>query len=353
MSRFVPDLADTLEPIRNLTRNNIEWSWTNECEAAWKSVKCQLKKAPILSYFSPEKELVVQVDSSKNGLGAVLLQDGKPLEFASRSLKPTERKWAQIEKEALAVLYGLERFDQYTYGRKVIIQNDHKPLDTILKKPLSQALKRLQDFIMKLFRYDIEFQFVKGTDLVIADALSRDFIDTDQRDENETERLRICEVSVFEQFPDARISKIKDATKNDSVMQKLINAVINGWLRKDQVDPDLLPYFSFRDTLSHKDGVILKGEAVLIPKSLREKMKIRLHSAHLGFDSMMRRVCGTIFWPGMAAEIKQLVQNCEQCEQLKPKNRKETLRQQSDGNGPWDKIGTDLFEIKGKIPSSH
>ena len=348
MSRFVPDLADTLEPIRNLTRNNIEWNWTNECEAAWNSVKCQLTKAPILSYFNPEKELVVQVDSSKNGLGAVLLQDGKPLEFASRSLKPTERKWAQIEKEALAVLYGLERFDQYTYGRKVIIQNDHKPLETILKKPLSQAPKRLQDIIMKLFRYDIEFQFVKGTDLVIADALSRDFIDTDERDENETERLRICEVSVFEQFPDARISEIKDATKNDSVMQKLINVVINGWPRKDQVDPDLLPYFSFRDTLSHKDGVILKGEAVLIPKSLRENMKIRLHSAHLGFDSMMRRVRGTIFWPGMAAEIKQLVQNCEQCEQLKPKNQKETLRQHSDGNGPWDKIGTDLFEIKGK-----
>ena len=77
-------------------------------------------------------------------------------------------------------------------------------------------------------------------------------------------------------------------------------------------------------------------------------MKTRLHSAHLGFDSMMRRVHGTIFWPGMAAEIKQLVQNCEQCEQLKPKNQNETLRQQSDGNRPWDKIGTDLFEIKGK-----
>lgn len=142
---------------------------------------------------------------------------------------------AQIEKEALAVLYGLERFDQYTYGRKVIIQNDHKLLETILKKPLSQAPKRLQDIIVKLFRYDIEFKFVKGTDLVSADALSHDFIDTEQRDENETERLRVCEVSVFEQFPDARMSEIKDATKNDSVMQKLIYVVINGWPRKDQV----------------------------------------------------------------------------------------------------------------------
>ena len=151
MSRFVPDLADTLEPIRNLTRNNIEWNWTNECEAAWKSVKRQLTKAQILSYFNPDKEFMVQDDSSKNGLGAVLLQDGKHLESASRSLKPTERKWAQIEKEALAVLYGLERFDQYSYERKVIIQNDHEPLETILKEPLSQSQKRLQDIIIKHF----------------------------------------------------------------------------------------------------------------------------------------------------------------------------------------------------------
>ena len=75
----------------------------------------------------------MQVDSSKDGLGAALMQDGKPIEYASRALTPAERNWAQIEKETLAVVFGLERFDQYTYGRKVIVQNDHKPLTSILK----------------------------------------------------------------------------------------------------------------------------------------------------------------------------------------------------------------------------
>lgn len=92
MSRFLPDLAETLEPFRKLTRKDEEWNWTTQCEEAWKTLKAQLTKAPILSYFDPEKELVVQVDSSKDGLGAVLLQEGKPIEFASKSLKPTERK---------------------------------------------------------------------------------------------------------------------------------------------------------------------------------------------------------------------------------------------------------------------
>jgi hypothetical protein len=75
------------------------------------------------------------------------------------------------------ILFGLERFDQYTYGRNVlIVQNDHKPLQNILTKPLGQAPKRLQDVMKKLFRYDIEFRYVKGSDLVIADTLSRAYI---------------------------------------------------------------------------------------------------------------------------------------------------------------------------------
>ena len=94
---------------------------------------------------------------------------------------------------------------------------------------------------MKLFRYDIELQFVKRSDLIIADALSRDYIDTDEGDE--TERLRICEVSTFEQFSDARINETEEATRKDYVMQKLSKVITNGWPRKEQIDPSLLPYF--------------------------------------------------------------------------------------------------------------
>ena len=97
---------------------------------------------------------MIQVDSSKHGIGAVLLQEGRPIEYASRALTPSERNWAQIEKEALSVLYGLERFDQYTYGRPVKAENDHKPLVSILRKPLSQAPKHLQDIMMRYHRYD-------------------------------------------------------------------------------------------------------------------------------------------------------------------------------------------------------
>ena len=132
MSRFLPDLAETLEQIRALTRKN-----------AFATLKKILSESPCPAYFDATKELVIQVDSSKHGIGAVLLQEGRPMEYSSRSWSPSERNWAQIKKEALSVLYGLEKFDQYTYGRPVKVENDHKPLATILRKPLSQAPKRL------------------------------------------------------------------------------------------------------------------------------------------------------------------------------------------------------------------
>ncbi|VDI67817.1 Hypothetical predicted protein [Mytilus galloprovincialis] len=177
MAKFLPDLANDLAPILELTRKDVPWIWSDECNMALQRVKKRLTEAPILAHFDVNKEVVLQVDSNKSGLRAVLRQEGKPVEFAPRVLKPSECNWTQIEKEALSMLYGLERFDQYTYGRKVKVQNDHKPLAAILSKPLSRAPKRLQDIMMKLCRYDIEFRFVKGVNLLLTDTLSRAFLE--------------------------------------------------------------------------------------------------------------------------------------------------------------------------------
>lgn len=223
------------------------------------------------------------------------------------------------------------------------IQNDHKPLETILKKPLSQAPKRLQDILTKLFRYDIEFKFVKGVDLVIADALSRNFAETEQ---DELTRTRVFGLKVFEHIPDARILEIQEATNSDDRLQMLIKTIVNGWPKdKAQVDPEIRPYYAMRDTLSYTDGVILKEEAVLVPKSLKKDMMMRLHSAHTGYDSMVRRAKGSIFWIGMKSDIKELAEHCETCMERKPHNSREELQQPDDGKFSYEKVGMDLFGI--------
>ena len=189
MAKFLLNLAATLEPIRALTRKDTPFVWSKECEDAFNTLKKNLSESPCLAYFDSSKEVVIQADSSKHGIGAVLLQEGRPIEYASRTLTPSERNWAQIEKEALAVLYGLERFDKYVYGRAVTVQNDRKPLAAILREPLTMAPKRLQDIMMRYNRYDVNFVFVKGTSLPIADTLSRVHLDPVEGNQNDRARI--------------------------------------------------------------------------------------------------------------------------------------------------------------------
>ena len=155
-------------------------------------------------------------------------------------------------------------------------------------------------------------------------------------------------VDCFSSIPDARINEVRNATKNDKSLQSVLSFILNGWPdSKDGASPEAKPFYDMRDTLSHSEGILLKGEVIVIPCNLRGDMKKRLHSAHLGYDSMMRRARGVIFWPGMAQEIKQLVDCCQPCQELRPRNQRETLKQHYDGKQPWEKIATDLFEIKG------
>ena len=147
--------------------------WEQNEQKAFEEIKALIATAPLLKYFDPAETVEVQVDASSHGLGACLMQGGQPIQFASRALTETEKRYSQIEKELLSIVYGLTRFHIYTYGRKVTVYNDHKPLATILKKPVEDNPVTLQRMLCRIMGYDLEFKYVKGKDLLIADALSR------------------------------------------------------------------------------------------------------------------------------------------------------------------------------------
>ena len=125
LAKFLPKLSDMMRPLRELTHIGIKWSWSTVHDNAFASVKQMITNAPVLRYYSQDEELTLQCDSSEYGLGASMLQDGQPVAFASRGLIDSETRWAQIEKELLSIVFGLERFNQYTYGRHVNIESDH------------------------------------------------------------------------------------------------------------------------------------------------------------------------------------------------------------------------------------
>ena len=172
LAKFLPKLSDVSEPLRQLTRKENDFSWSEIHDKAFDDIKKLVSSRPLWKYYEPGKSLVLQCDASEKGLGASLLQDGKPIAYASRALTTTETNYAQIEKELLAIVFGVERFHQYTYGRKVIVDSDHKPLETIFGKPLASAPRRLQKMFMRLQRYDINIQYKKGSEMYLATRLA-------------------------------------------------------------------------------------------------------------------------------------------------------------------------------------
>ena len=125
-------------------RNDVPWNWAAAQQRAFEDVKKLVTNAPIISYYDSKKPLMIQCDASGKGLGAALLQEGQPIAFASRALTDTEIMYAQIEKEMLAIVFAAEKFDQCTFGHSVTVQSDHKPLESIPKKPLFSAPERLR-----------------------------------------------------------------------------------------------------------------------------------------------------------------------------------------------------------------
>ena len=126
-----------------------------------------------LQYFDASKLVTIQVDASTRGLGATLLQDKGPVEYRSKLLTETEKRYSNIEREMLGIVHGLEKFHYYAYGRHVTVETDHKPLETIFKKHLSSAPPRITRMMLRIQKYDVDIKYVPGKDIPLADALSR------------------------------------------------------------------------------------------------------------------------------------------------------------------------------------
>ena len=222
----------------------------------------------------------------------------------------------------LAVVYGMERFHHFTYGRKVIVRSDHKPLESITKKPLHKAPKRLQRMLLRLQGYDITLKYQKGTEMHLADTLSRAYLG------NKPPNAFTEELSTITASESAYVSKeclgdTAQHTKKDPVLQELDNVIHSDWPeKKNEVIPSLHPYFYCHDELTSQDGIIYRGERVVIPAVLRKDMVKRIHSSHLGIEGCLRRARVSLYWPGMDAQIKDYIQSCETCLATSTKQQK-------------------------------
>ena len=246
MGKFIINLAELTQPLRELLKKNMKWQWNIPQEEAFIKIKEELCKSTVLSFYDPNLPTKVSADASSYGLGAVLLQQHnsqwKPVAYASHSMSETEKRYSQIEKEALAVTWACDKFANYIIGIHIIIETDHKPLLSLLNtKHLEDLPPRIKRFRLRLARFSYSVVHSPGKLMYTADTLSRaprSIVDNDQTLEEETQC--IMEVTV-NSLPatQKRLQEYGKAQASDSVCSTIVKYCQIGWPDKHKIEPHL------------------------------------------------------------------------------------------------------------------
>ena len=162
LGRYIPNLASVSAVLWDLTKSANEFQWNPEHQQEADKVKKLIASPGSLQYFDGRKTVTIQVDASMRCLGVTLLQSKGPVEYRSKLLSETERRYSNIERKMLSIVYGLEKFHYYAYGRHVTVETDHKPLEAIFKKHLSSAPLRIARMMLRVQKYDVEIKYVPG-----------------------------------------------------------------------------------------------------------------------------------------------------------------------------------------------
>ena len=204
LSKFSPRLTELAELIRELMKEKVPCNWGPEHQESFTMFKNKIVRAPILTYYNPQKETILQTDASTKGLGVYLLQNEKPINFTSKALTETQRGYVTIEIESLAVAWAVEKFHHFLYGCHFIFETDQKLLEAILSTSLIEATPRLQHILLRTLPYNFTVRYIPRPKNYLADCLSRLGY---QKDSIKLPRLHVHQIS--QQLP-ARSNKLQE-----------------------------------------------------------------------------------------------------------------------------------------------
>jgi len=349
LGSYIPNLATITQPLRVLLKNDSLFAWGPEQANAFEDVKKALTSNPVLAYFDPSKSVSLQVDASKSGLGAVLLQDGHPISYVSRSLTVAEQNYPQIDKELLAVVFGCEKFHTYIYGRTVFIQTDHKPLVPIISRPTCMASPRLQRLLLRLQKYpDKVVKHVPGKELHLADTLSRAYLSISREDQDLLDNDKVVMVHYMTVDNDLK-AMLRHAYDTDAEVKELRNLLFEGWPNVKRMAPSSCkPYWQVKEQLHEEDGFLYVGERLLIPDGLRRHMLDLIHRGHLGQQKCLERARQSVYWPGLSRDVESHVSQCTICRKFANRQQREPLMPHPVPDLPWQKLAMDILQFKGR-----
>ena len=346
--KFLPKLSTILAPLHALLRKGITWKWAVNEQNSFTRSKQLLISSQVLVHYDPKKEIIVSCDASPYGIGAVIahrMEDGseRPIAFASRTLMPAEKKYAQIEKEGLSCVFGVSRFHSFLYGRRFTLVTDHKPLLGLFDEDRAvpaQASARIQRWALTLASYDYALRFKPTTAHANADALSRLPLPMAAMSvPMPAETVLLMET--LEASP-VTAADIRTWTRRDPLLSRVFRLVEHGWHdEKPDIDVDMKAFRQRRSELAIVDGCIMWGNRLIIPKQGQKRVLEALHEGHPGIARMKSFARAFAWWPKMDADIEQKAKSCNSCQENQARPPKEPLHPWSWPSRPWSRIHID------------
>ena len=216
-------------------------------------------------------------------------------------------------------------FKHFAYGHKVTVITDHKPLVSLFKKSLGSSLPRLARMLLQILDFDLDVVYHPGSQMHLSNAISR--LSSHNPDKGDTiPGLDVCihDVSVCTGFNATSLQTIREHTQKDDSFHLLLDHIHQGFPASIKEMPDCIkPYFTFRDELAVVNGLILRGDRILIPKSLCEQCLKHLHKSHMGITKTLAHACTSVFWPDMGKDITNFLSTCSSCARYQDKQQKE------------------------------
>ena len=350
-AEFIPNLSQRNAHLRELTRKNKRFIWTKNCQKEFDDLKSTLHDKATLQHFDPKKKTHLFVDAHQSGLAALLCQGesaetAKIVACASRTTTDIEKRYPQIDLEALAIDFGLRRYRQYLVGGpEVPIYTDHKPLVPIFKTSRRGSIRTQR---IQLRHQDIKYQVKwQPGNINPADYLSRHakpLTNAPAAWKKETEELEktvwFMQLSPYTEA--ISMDSIIEETGKDQLLKELAASIRKGRIPKEE---PFSQFYKCRDQLTVSDaGLVLKGDKIVLPAALQSKAIEKAHQGgHPGMTGLKRRIRMHFWFSGMDTMIESKVQECSGCQLFTNKTTKAQTHAQRCPDKVWEEVNIDLF----------
>ena len=343
LQTLMPHLSHHTELLWVLLKKENTFAWDKNANDSFQQIKSLLENSLLkpLQYYDRNKPVILQCNTLLKGLGACILQDGKPIAFASKSLTDTETRYMNIKRELLAIIFGCEKFHTYLYSRSFVVESDHKPLEMICLKNLISTPVRLQRMLLRLQQYDMVITYQPGKEMLLTDALS--CLPSRANNSEIKLDLRVDAIS-FAAFSSSRLTKTTMETQKDQILSTVHRLTMNGWPRVWRHIPRVAcNNWDFRDELSIEGDLLMNGERIIIPTSCRDSILANLHKSHEGTNQSLSLPKMCVYWLGIEVDVMDYIKWFVTCID-NAKMPVETLHPYEVPARPWIKIGMDFFQ---------